>query len=157
MSSGLSETQLKQVAVAIAAGLCKRFEGVYLKPYLCPRGVPTIGVGATYYEDGKRVTLADPAITLERAMALLSWHIEDVYLPAVLALCPRVDTPKRLGALTDFCLNVGSGNLRISTLRKYVNAGLWDRVPAELMKWCKAGGVVYRGLLYRRKAEADLI
>jgi GH24 family phage-related lysozyme (muramidase) len=50
-------------AVELAAALCRRFEGFFSHPYLCPAGVPTIGYGATYYEDGRKVTLRDPPIT----------------------------------------------------------------------------------------------
>ena len=135
----------------------RRFEGFYQRPYLCPAGVPTIGYGATYYEDGTRVTLSDSAITRERAEALLLWHVRTVYLPAVVKLCPGLDSPARLAALIDFAFNLGSGNLKSSTLRRRVNAGDWDDVPDELRKWNKAGGLVLRGLTLRREAEAQLI
>lgn len=144
-------------AVAITAALCRRFEGLYLTPYMCPAGVPTIGYGATFYEDGTRVTLRDPRITRERAEALLLWHVRRHYLPAVVQLCPGVDSPERLAALIDFTFNLGAGNLRVSTLRKRVNAGRWGEVPTELLRWNKAGGRVLRGLTLRRQAEADLI
>ena len=146
-----------RLAVEIAAGLCRRFEGLRLRPYLCPAGVPTIDYGATYYEDGTRVTLSDPPHTPQRAEELLLWHIENVYLPAVLKLCPGVDTPERLAALIDFAFNLGVGNLRASTLRKRVNAKRWDDVRTELMKWVKAGGRELRGLRLRREAECALI
>ena len=144
-------------AVAVAAALARRFEGVYLSPYLCPAGVPTIGVGATYYEDGTRVTLGDAPITQTRAEALLLWHVQSVYLPAVLRLCPGANTAERLAALIDFAFNLGAGNLKASTLRKRVNAGEWGAVPDELRKWTKAGGRVLKGLVVRREAEASLI
>ena len=51
----------------LAAKLCRRFEGLYLRPYLCPAGVPTIGYGSTVYENGMAVQLTDPPITRERA------------------------------------------------------------------------------------------
>ena len=143
--------------VAIAAALARRFEGCYLRPYLCPAGVPTIGYGATFYEDGARVTLLDPAITSARAEALLLWHIKHVYLPAVRKLCPEVDDPESLAALIDFAFNLGAGNLRASTLRRKVNAQEWEAVPGELQKWNKAGGRVLRGLTIRRGAEAALV
>jgi len=143
--------------LAVAASLCRRFEGLYLRPYLCPAGVPTIGYGATYYEDGTRVTLLDPPITRERAETLLLWHLKRRYLPAVLALCPGVDDPARLAALIDFTFNLGEGNLRASTLRRKVNAEEWDAVPDQLLLWNKAGGRVLRGLTLRREAEAALI
>ena len=146
-----------QLAIEIASGIARRFEGLYLSPYLCPAGVPTIGFGATYYEDGSRVTMADKAITVERADALLAWHLEKVYLHAVLQLCPGADTPGRLSALIDFAFNCGIGNLRSSTLRKRVNAGEWHDVPNQLRKWNKAGGRVLRGLTARREAEISVL
>ena len=145
------------LAVAVAASLARRFEGCYLTPYLCPAGVPTIGYGATYYEDGTSVTLLDPAITRERAEALLLWMVRTRYLLAVLRICPGVDNPKRLAALIDFAFNLGTGALKSSTLRRKVNAGAWDEVPTELRKWVKAAGRVLRGLFLRREAEASLI
>ena len=39
--------------------LIKEFEGFSSKPYLCPAKIPTIGYGATFYKDGKKVTLQD--------------------------------------------------------------------------------------------------
>lgn len=144
-------------ALEVAAALCRRFEGLFLRPYLCPAGVPSIGYGATYYEDGTRVTLRDPAISPERAEALLLWHLRTVYLPAVLRLCPNVRDPNRLAALIDFTFNLGAGRLQASTLRRRVNAEAWDDVPAELMKWVLGGGRVLRGLVLRREAEAKLI
>lgn len=144
-------------AVEIAAALCRRFEGLYLRPYLCPAGVATIGYGATYYEDGRKVMLSDPPITKERAEALLLWMVRTKYLPAVVQLCPAIDTPERAAALIDFTFNLGAGNLRASTLRRKVNAGDWDAVPAELMKWVRAGGRVLTGLVRRRQAEVELV
>lgn len=144
-------------AVQVAAALARRFEGLYLTPYLCPAGVPTAGYGATYYEDGTRVQLTDPGITRERAEALLLWMVRTVYLPAVLKLCPGVDNPQRLAALIDFTFNLGASQLKASTLRRRVNAGDWDAVPDELRKWVRGGGRVLRGLVIRREAEIALI
>lgn len=144
-------------AVQVAAALARRFEGLYLSPYLCPAGVPTIGYGATYYEDGTPVTLRDASITRERANALLLWMVRKVYLPAVVVLCPRVSDPSRLAALIDFAFNLGSKRLKTSTLRRKVNAGDWEAVPAELRKWIRGGGKVLRGLVLRREAEIAIL
>lgn len=153
------EPGLPTSAVDIAAALCRRFEGFAARPYLCPSGVPTIGFGATHYLDGRRVTLTDPPITKEGAERLLLRQIERVYLPAVLRQCPALssETPERLAALIDWTFNLGEGNLRASTLRRNVNAELWDDVPAQILKWNRGGGVVLRGLVLRREAEAALI
>lgn len=143
--------------VAIAASLIRRFEGLRLRPYLCSAGVATIGYGATFYEDGSRVTLADPPITAERAEILLQHMIRRTFLPAVLRLCPGADTPGRVAALVSFAFNLGIGALKASTLRRRVNAGEWAQVPDEFCKWTRAGGRVLRGLVLRREAEAALI
>lgn len=148
---------LEDLACQVAAALARRFEGLYLVPYLCPAGVPTIGYGATYYQDGRAVTLRDPAITREQAEELLLWMVRTVYLPAVRRLCPAVNDPNRLAALIDFTFNLGAGNLKASTLRKRVNAGRWADVPTELRKWVMAAGKRLRGLVLRREAEIAVL
>lgn len=146
-----------QLAVQVAAELCRRFEGLRLRPYLCPSGVPTIGYGATHYEDGRRVRLTDKPITKARAEQLLLHQLRTVYLPIVLRLCPGVDSPRRLAALVDWTFNLGGGRLQASTLRRRVNEGRWEDVPAELRKWVYAAGVVMLGLQLRREEEAVLV
>lgn len=153
----MAGAEFRALAVKVAAALARRFEGCYLRPYLCPAGVPTIGYGATYYLDGRRVTLNDPPISRATAEVMLLDMVRRVYLPAVLKLCLGVDTPERLAALIDFAFNLGAGNLRASTLRKRVNAGRWGDVPAEFRKWIRGGGRVLRGLVLRREAEVALI
>ena len=144
-------------AAEIAAALCREFEGFISKPYICPAGVPTIGFGATHYLDGRRVSLNDPAISKEAANRLLLRMIDQTYLPSVLRLCPGVTDARKLAALVDFTFNLGAGNLQASTLRKRVNAGDWESVPAELRKWVYGGGRKLPGLVRRREAEIALI
>lgn len=151
------ETKAIQEAVEIAAAMGVRFEGVVLTPYLCPNSVATIGIGATVYEDGRRVSLADPAITRARANQLHLWTIKNEFLPAVLKLCPGIDNANRLAAIIDFTFNLGVGALKSSTLRKCINAGDWAGARVQLLRWNKAGGRVLRGLTLRRQAEAALI
>ncbi len=145
-------------AIQTARDLCLVFEGMYLKPYLCPAAVPTIGVGSTFYEDGRRVSLADPPITRERAMELLEWELTRC-LPKVLSLCPTLRDwgDKPTGAILDFAFNCGTGALQASTLRKRVNADDVDAAKAELMKWTRGGGRVLPGLVKRRAAECALL
>lgn len=147
---------MRDEAMPILLALIERFEGLYLRPYICPAGVPTIGLGSTRYEDGTPVKLTDPPITRERAYAIARVQIERDYMPAVLKLCPGIDTPGRLAAITDFAYNLGAGALKSSTLRKRINAGDWDGARSELAKWVRGGGRVLPGLVARRKAEAAL-
>lgn len=153
----MTRSEFQELAVQVAAALARRFEGLHLHPYLCPAGIPTIGYGATYYLDGRSVKLTDPPITKQTAEVMLRDMVRNVYLPAVLKLCPHVDTPERLAALIDFAFNLGSGNLKASTLRKRVNAADWDGAGRELMKWIRGGGKVLRGLVLRREAERQLL
>jgi lysozyme len=139
-----------------AASICRRFEGLYLKPYLCPAGVPTIGYGATFYQDGKKVSLRDKPITREQAEDLLMYHLKQYFLKDVLLLCYTLDTECKAASILDFAFNVGLGNLRISTLRKRILSKNWEGVPNQLMRWNKAQGRVLKGLTLRREAEKVL-
>jgi lysozyme len=145
-------------ALAIAAGLCRRFEGLRLKPYLCPAGVPTIGYGSTSYADGKTVALRDAPITAAQAEELLMATLRRDYLPGVLRLSPSlVDKPQVLGAIVDFAYNLGVAKYGSSTLRKRIDAGDMAGARAELAKWVRVGGKVLPGLVARRTAEAALL
>lgn len=148
---------ITELAVGVAAALCRRFEGFRPRPYLCPAGMPTIGYGSTRYLDGRAVQLTDPPINQAQAERMLLVTVHRIYLPAVLALCPGVTDARRLAALIDFTYNLGAGNLRASTLRRKVNANDWAVVPAELRKWVRGGGRVLPGLVARRDAEAALV
>lgn len=144
-------------ALALVMQLCLHFEGMYLVPYLCPAGVPTIGVGSTYYLDGTPVRLTDPAITREHALHLLRHRILTEFMPGVLKLCRAADTPGRLAALTDLAYNIGLKNLKNSTLIRVLNRSGWGAAPAQFRRWVRGGGKVLKGLWLRREAEVRLI
>lgn len=137
--------------------LLVRFEGLYLRPYLCPAGVWTIGLGSTRYLDGRPVGPKDPAISAEHAYLLAVAQIRSDYLPGVLRLCPGADSFDRIAALVDFAYNLGIGALAGSTLRRRVNAGDWQGAAQELQRWNRGGGRVLRGLVIRRAAEAAML
>ena len=141
-----------------AAALARRFEGFYPRPYLCPAGVPTIGFGATFYENGVRVSLKDAPITRERAEALLLWELRRCRI-AVIRLCPQLLLwgDGALAALLDFTFNLGSGNLSASTLRRAIAADDMAWAKRELMRWVRGSGRVLPGLVKRRAAECALI
>lgn len=145
-------------AIETAKNLCVVFEGLYLKPYLCPALVPTIGIGSTFYENGTRVTLADSPITKQRAEELLMWELNKC-LPKVKSLCPALKDwgEEPTGAILDFAFNCGTGALQASTLRKRINAGDVNGAKTELMRWVRGGGKVLPGLVRRRAAEVALL
>lgn len=144
-------------AVELCSSVIRRFEGLYLSPYLCPAGRPTIFYGATFYQNGTGVTLSDPRGTREQAEDLLQFMLSSVFIPGVQKLCPNIEHPEQLAAITDFAFNLGIGRLKASTLRKRINAGDWEAVPGELRKWTKGGGRTLRGLVARREAEILLL
>lgn len=144
-------------ALALVMRLCLQFEGLYLRPYLCPAGVPTIGVGCTSYLDGRKVTLNDLPITREHALILLRHRILREFMPGVRALCKSANTPGRLAALTDLAFNIGLRNLKNSTLLRVINSDGWNNAPAQFRRWNRGGGRVLPGLVKRREAEIKLI
>ena len=145
--------QARQIMFELLLPMLIRFEGVVLRPYLCPAGIPTIGIGSTVYENGVKVKLTDPPITRERAIELCRITVERDYLPAVMSLCPELDSPERVAAIVDFTYNLGVSALRTSTLRKKINARSWDEVPAQLNRWVHSSSGVLSGLVARRKFE----
>lgn len=155
--------------------LIKSFEGLKLKPYLCPAGVPTIGYGSTYYEDGKKVTLKDKPITEKRATELLANTLKQYEL-AVDSFVQLEINSNQFDALVSFAYNAGVAALKSSTLLKKVNINPKDlTIKDEFMKWTKADGSrngidddgdgqidetgekqILKGLVKRRTAEAAL-
>lgn len=144
--------------------LAVKFEGLarlgrdgLIYPYRCPAGVPTIGVGSTRYNDGRRVQMNDTPITKAQADSMLMHELESC-AQSVLRLCPVVhDQPFKFAALIDFAYNLGAGQLKISTLRRRVNQRDWTAAAFEIRRWNKAGGKVLAGLVARREAEAQLL
>jgi lysozyme len=135
--------------------LIKRFEGLELKPYKCPAGIPTIGYGNTYYPSGSKVNLTDPAITKEKAEELLKFLLGS-YEKDVDSFCRDDINQNQFDALVSFAYNCGPRSLKSSTLLKKVNINPNDvTISDEFMKWNKAGGRVLVGLTKRRQAEAD--
>jgi lysozyme len=136
--------------------LIKSFEGLRLKPYLCPAGVPTIGYGSTLHEDGRKVSLKDPEITKEHASELLEAHVnKDV--PNVSKLILVAVNDNEFAALVSFAYNVGVNALGGSTLLKLLNSNAnRTAVADQFLRWNKAGGKELPGLTRRRQAERSL-
>lgn len=145
-------------AVEVAATLCRPFEGLRLKPYICPAGYPTIGYGTVWKPDGTKVTMEHPPITKETAESWLLHELRHNYLAGVVKASPGLlASPRALGAMTDFAYNLGVARYRSSTLRRRVDVQDWEAAKEELMKWVRGGGKVLPGLVRRRQAEAALL
>jgi lysozyme len=134
--------------------LIKEFEGLRLKAYLCPARVWTVGFGHTT-SAGPPVVQPGMTITKDQAEDILRSDLKK-YEAGVLRLVKVELTQGQFDTLVSFAYNCGVGALARSTLLKRVNAGRFNAVPAELMKWTKAGGRELAGLVRRRRAEAAL-
>jgi lysozyme len=136
--------------------LLKRFEGVRLKPYLCPAGIPTISIGCTYYEDGTKVRMTDPEISQARATEIFL-NVLKHYESSVDSFTRDDITQNQFDALVSFAYNVGTGALKNSTLLKKVNADPNDKfIESQFLIWNKVNGVPNKGLTLRRQTESNL-
>lgn len=126
-------------------------EGLRLKPYLDSVGVATIGVGCTYYENGNRVKMTDPAITRERAIELFR-NVLKQYETTVWSVTRDDINQNQFNALVSICFNIGVTGFKGSTLLKRVNMNPLDhKIPDAFLMWRKP-----IELLGRRKREAKL-
>ena len=131
--------------------LIKRFEGFSPTIYICPAGYPTIGYGHVVLAHERESF--DAGITPAQATELLRKDA-GIAERAVLRLISVPLTDGQFDALVSFTFNLGAGALQRSTLRRKVNRGEHESVPAELMKWVWAVGKRLPGLVRRRRAEA---
>jgi lysozyme len=136
----------------------KEWEGLRLKAYRDEAGVLTIGYGHTSAAGEPKVT-AGMVITEQQAELILRQDIAK-FENRVNQLVTVPLTENQFAALVSFDFN--TGRLHKSQLLDKLNAGDYDAVPHELMKWVKTTDpttgkkVTSRGLVNRRAAEAGL-
>ena len=136
--------------------LIKKFEGVKLKPYLCPAGIPTISIGCTYYEDGTKDKMTDAPISEARATDIFLNVIKH-YERSVDSFCRDDINQNQFDALVSFCYNLGAGALKSSTLLKKVNINPNDpSIANEFAKYKYSDGKILKGLINRRLSESEL-
>ena len=129
--------------------LIKKFEGCKLEAYKCAANVWTIGYGSTKgVKEGME-------ISQERAEMLLLEDVE-MFENSVNKLVEVSLEQNQFDALVSWTFNLGSTNLKNSTLLKVLNDKDYEGVPAQIKRWNKAGGKVLQGLIRRREAEALL-
>jgi len=129
--------------------LIKFFEGLELEAYRCAAGVWTIGYGHTKgVERGMKIDESTANQMLSEELAEYENYVNTLVTVEL--------NQDQFDAMVSWVYNLGGGNLQASTLLKVLNAGDYDGVPAQMMRWNKAGGKVLEGLTKRRQAEADL-
>jgi len=132
--------------------LIKSFEGFSARPYMCPAGVPTIGYGATYYPDGRRVTMQDRPVTVAQATDMLRSMLAS-YEAGVSRYVLVPVTQGQFDALVSFAYNLGLSALKDSTLLRLLNLRDYAGAAAQFARWNRANGKVLPGLTRRREAE----
>jgi lysozyme len=133
--------------------LIKYFEGFQATAYLCPANVPTIGYGHT-----KSVTRADVGVKFVTEATASEMLTDDLaeFAEQVEAAVTVPLNQDQFDALCSFTYNLGAQSLNASTLLSRLNAGAYDAVPDQLVRWIHGGGKVLQGLVNRRTAEAKL-
>ena len=146
-------TQLDQAGLE----MINQFEGCVLHPYLDQAGIPTIGIGMTYYPDtGNKVTMQDPPITQDQANAYFIQmavpYASSIHLDTVPVL-----NQNQFNALFSFCYNIGISGFEGSTVLRLVNQNITDdTLKQAFLMWVKAGGRVLQDLVDRRTKEYEI-
>lgn len=135
--------------------LLAHHEGVRTKPYRCPAGLWTVGVGHLIGDGRSLPDSWNRTFTLEEVYDLLASDVAR-FEQGVTRLITYPLTQNQFDALISFSFNLGLGCLQRSTIRSALNRG--DKVAAmeSLRKYNKAGGKVLKGLDNRRKDEEAL-
>lgn len=129
--------------------LIKSFEGCRTEAYQDAVGVWTIGYGHTIdVKEGMTITQHQCDVMLEVDIEIYENYVND-YVTVPL-------TQNQFDALVSWVYNLGPTNFRKSTMLKVLNAGQYDEVPYQIKRWVHANGIILKGLVLRREAEAEL-
>lgn len=129
-------------------------EELYLKAYLCPKGIPTIGYGHT-----KTVTHED----VKNGRIITENEADRLFLQDVMDACKDVETlvkvrlnDNQFSALVSLVFNIGEGQFKNSTMLRKLNQSNYPAASAEFKRWKYCKGKVLAGLVKRRQKEEDL-
>ena len=127
----------------------REVEGFKREAYQDEGGVWTIGYGHIKgVSEGMTITQEEAEEMLRDEMAEYEGYVNRLVTAEL--------NQNQFDAMVSWVYNLGGGNLSSSTLLKVLNDGDYAGVPAQMMRWNKAGGKVLEGLTRRRQAEADL-
>lgn len=136
--------------------LIKKFEGFRSEAYQDSVGVWTVGYGSTMWPDGNKVQPGQK-MTMDEAEKVMAWELDRKGKVILSALPTTIISQNQYDALLSFAYNLGVGALLKSTLFRKLKLNPDDEtIRAEFMRWVNAGGKPLKGLITRRKAEADL-
>jgi lysozyme len=136
--------------------LIKHYEGVRNRPYRCPAGLWTVGVGHLIGDGKSLPELWNRNFTSEEIDGILKRDLRRFEL-GVHKMLPNM--PLRQGefdALVSFSFNLGLGCFQRSTIRQALLRGDKETAMEALLKYCRAGGKILKGLQLRRQDEKAL-
>ncbi len=136
--------------------MLKHHEGVRSKPYRCPAGLWTVGVGHLI-GDGKSLPESwNRTFTQEEIDGILKRDLNR-FERGILKMLPNVRLRQcEFDCLVSFAFNLGLGTFQRSTLRQALLRGDKETAMESLVKYCRAGGKVLKGLQNRRLDERRL-
>ena len=136
--------------------LIKHHEGVRSRPYRCPAGLWTVGVGHLI-GDGKLLPESwNRTFSQEEIDKILKFDLRRFEL-GLTKLLPNIPLKQNeFDALVSFCFNLGLGCFQRSTIRQALLRGNKEAAMESLVKYCRAGGKILKGLQTRRLDEKAL-
>jgi lysozyme len=136
--------------------LIKHHEGVRSRPYRCPANLYTVGVGHLI-GDGKSLPESwNRTFSQEEIDGLLKSDLRRFEL-GVHKMLPNVPLRQcEFDSIVSFCFNLCLGCFQRSTLRQALLRGDKKAAMESLVKYCRAGGKILRGLQIRRLDEKAL-
>jgi len=138
--------------------LIKHFEGVRNRPYRDAIGLWTVGVGHLI-GDGKQLPDSYNKTFTDREVDELLRKDLARFERGVALLFPvsyRFNQ-SMYDALISFSFNLGLGCLQRSTVRSALLRGDKKMAGESLLRYCRAGGKILKGLQLRRQAEYKLL
>ena len=134
-------------------------EGLRLKPYKDDAGIPTIGIGCTFYPDGRRVTMKDAPLPNDTAAWILFNKVNNNFLLAVYSTTRDDISQNQFNALVSLCYNIGIAAFKSSTVLRLVNKSPSDPQIADafyMWRYATVDGIRKPILAGRRKRESTL-
>ena len=137
--------------------LIKYFEGVRAKPYKCPAGYWTVGVGHLITRSAELPDSWNRELEPNEIDEILKKDLVKFENGVLRLLHPKQPTQFEFDALVSFSFNLGLGCFQRSTVRSAFKRGDKKRAGEVLLKYCYAGGRKLKGLIRRRIAEHALL
>lgn len=135
------------------------FEGLFLKAYLDPVGIPTLGYGTIKFPNGEKVKLGQTC-TKEQAVEWLMYEVNEKALKIgrYFSSIGYMPNENEFSALVSFVYNLGEGTIlqQGRTMGNAIRSKSKNQIASAFLVYNKAGGKTLAGLVRRREAERAL-